>query len=1074
MSYKNSVRGRGLRRTALVLALGACFATGVAFAQSNTTGTIFGQAEPGTTIVLQNVNTGATRSVQVDSSGRYRTPPLQVGTYRVVMQRDGADVASRDNVPVTISGGSEVSFGGNTDAQVLEGISVVASALPAIDVSSVDSRTVLTSEQLAKIPVARNSVSAALLAPGVVRGDSRFGNNVLAMGGSGISENSYSINGYNITNPQTNETFFEMPFGAIDQQQVLTGGLGAEFGHSTGGAINIVGKHGTNKWEGGFRVDWAPSAGRAGTRNLYYPENPDAGSLADGPGPYGHGGAGITEPFKSNGKLRGYRNDNNSTQTVYSAWLGGPLIDDRLFFYAAADFSKTDSHSVGAAATYSEVTGDFNSPKSPTGWNEAESKGNKWYAKLDWNITDNHILEFTGVGDKSTRDDKYYEFDYTTLKHGAYSEGTDGRTKSTNKLYMGKYTGYLTDNLTLTALYGHSETQEPNLSDLVLLPQIRIASGGSAPPQSTIDAVGNHRYDQPETYHDYDSWDKTDGWRVDLEYRIGDHSLRGGVDRQTLKSSTGTELAGETALGEGPVVGDNTTNQWGGQWAYIVDLTGGDYPAGNIQRILLRQGGDYKMDLNAYYLEDNWQITDRWLAYIGLRNESFANYNSFGKKFMEQKNQWAPRLGLAWDVNGDSSLKIYANAGRYFLALPNGVAVRGAGGSLYTTQIFGFDHVDPSTGLPVGLDPLTGAESANAEFGQPRDPKTARIADLKSHYQDEFILGFDKSLGSDWTVGARATYRILKAQVDDTGDGKPVCRFMEANGLFIDQYTDLQDCYDNIPFPGVIFNPGRGADFYTAPYYDEDDNVDVNRLIHVKLTADELGMPKPKRKYAAFNAYLEHPFNGTWYGRLDYTWSHSYGNTEGQIKSDIAQGDVAASQDWDFADFMFYANGNLPNDRRHQVRAFGYWQLTPEWMLSSTILANSGRPKNCIGPWVKDPETGLYTDPDGYMSRNGASGAFHMCYGEPSPRGSLGTLPWTYTMDLGVQWRPAFAGNNLSFNLNVFNVFNQQRTITVNETSVGGAVTGTSGGSPNNMYQGVLATSPPRYTRLSMQYDFSL
>lgn len=73
-----------------------------------------------------------------------------------------------------------------------------------------------------------------------------------------------------------------------------------------------------------------------------------------------------------------------------------------------------------------------------------------------------------------------------------------------------------------------------------------------------------------------------------------------------------------------------------------------------------------------------------------------------------------------------------------------------------------------------------------------------------------------------------------------------------------------------------------------------------------------------------------------------------------------------------------------------------------------------------------------------------------------------------------MQYSPNFAKNKLTFAANVFNVFDQQRTITINETSVGGAVTPTSGGQPNNLYQTTLQTSPGRYVRLSATYEFSL
>lgn len=162
---------------------------------------------------------------------------------------------------------------------------------------------------------------------------------------------------------------------------------------------------------------------------------------------------------------------------------------------------------------------------------------------------------------------------------------------------------------------------------------------------------------------------------------------------------------------------------------------------------------------------------------------------------------------------------------------------------------------------------------------------------------------------------------------------------------------------------------------------------------------------------------------------------------------------------------MQFANGNLPNDRRHQLRAFGYWQVTPEWMLSGTLTANSGRPKNCLGAWWPNAN-GKDTDPSGYMTSNGI-GAYHVCYGKVSPRGAVGTLPWTYQLDLGVSYRPAFADHKLAFELNVFNVTNSQKTTTINESSTDGLNTA------NTIYGGTLGYTPPRYVRLGVKYDFS-
>ena len=68
------------------------------------------------------------------------------------------------------------------------------------------------------------------------------------------------------------------------------------------------------------------------------------------------------------------------------------------------------------------------------------------------------------------------------------------------------------------------------------------------------------------------------------------------------------------------------------------------------------------------------------------------------------------------------------------------------------------------------------------------------------------------------------------------------------------------------------------------------------------LTTEQLGFPKLKRKYVAVDLFAEHMFNNNWYGKLEYTWSRNFGNTEGQLLSDIdvgsgGQSDVSQTQD---------------------------------------------------------------------------------------------------------------------------------------------------------------------------------
>ncbi len=150
MSNSKTLTTLQLRRTALALSLGLGLGLGGtdALAQQ-ASGSIFGQVsgQHGNTVTIRNMDTGFERSIPVDSAGRYRVTSLPIGTYTVTLQNNGQAVSARENVLVNIAGGVEVSFGSAAGARNLEGVSVVASALPSIDVSSVDTKTVFTASE---------------------------------------------------------------------------------------------------------------------------------------------------------------------------------------------------------------------------------------------------------------------------------------------------------------------------------------------------------------------------------------------------------------------------------------------------------------------------------------------------------------------------------------------------------------------------------------------------------------------------------------------------------------------------------------------------------------------------------------------------------------------------------------------------------------------------------------------------------------------------------------------------------------------------------------------------------------
>ena len=82
-----------------------------------------------------------------------------------------------------------------------------------------------------------------------------------------------------------------------------------------------------------------------------------------------------------------------------------------------------------------------------------------------------------------------------------------------------------------------------------------------------------------------------------------------------------------------------------------------------VRRQYYTQLAKVKTEQEAQYVEDRWQVADNVLLSIGLRNEQFTNYTGSNEAYIRQRHQLAPRLGAAWDVHGDSSLKLFGNAG---------------------------------------------------------------------------------------------------------------------------------------------------------------------------------------------------------------------------------------------------------------------------------------------------------------------------------------------------------------------------------------------------------------------------
>ena len=308
--------------------------------------------------------------------------------------------------------------------------------------------------------------------------------------------------------------------------------------------------------------------------------------------------------------------------------------------------------------------------------------------------------------------------------------------------------------------------------------------------------------------------------------------------------------------------------------------------------------------------------------------------------------------------------------------------------------------------------------------------------------QDEITLGFEKAYSPNLNFGAKATYRRLASTIDDFCDQRPFDKWA----------ADPKHKVDTSNWGGfscASFNPGEANSFLV------DFAGTGKNLTRVDLSAADLGFEKAQRTYTALDLFVEHPYRNGWYGKLNYTWSRSTGNTEGQTLSDVAQTDVSATQTWDHYEIMRYANGLLPNNRTHQIKAFGFYDLTKEITVGGNLLLAAGRPKNCLGSYPDALQTPGFPD---YGS------AYHYCNGVPSPRGSIGTLPWDFKLDMNIAYKPE-ALKGVTFKVDVFNLLNRQTAQTIDETY------NLDSSTVSPTYGRVISYTAPRSVRLTLEYN---
>jgi hypothetical protein len=316
MAFRSSFRSISMLVLCAVMVLGTCGALrlnaqAVGATLSGTVTDQSGSVIPNAAVAILNTATGETRSVSANADGLYSAPNLQPGTYTVTITAAGFSKAVQNNVTLTV-GGSQVLNVAMQVGQASQTVEVTAEA-PQVNLTNAEIGALTTEAAIKELPLNGRSWSdLANLTTGVyqlhtqpnLESRDRFTRGYglqLSISGSRPQQNNYRVDGVSINDPGNGGPGSVLGTNsgvdAIAEFSVLTTNYSTEYGRASGGIINATTKSGTNQFHG---------TGYEFLRNSWL----DAPNFFDPNG--------VTPPFRRN---------------QFGASAGGPIIKNKTFVF---------------------------------------------------------------------------------------------------------------------------------------------------------------------------------------------------------------------------------------------------------------------------------------------------------------------------------------------------------------------------------------------------------------------------------------------------------------------------------------------------------------------------------------------------------------------------------------------------------------------------------------------------------------------------------------------------------------------------------------------------------------------
>jgi outer membrane receptor protein involved in Fe transport len=583
-----------------------------------------GAALPGVTVEATNTQTGLNRSVVTEGDGTYTIPLLPPGTYRVSAALEGLGNAQKDSATVLLGTATKVDL--SIRPQVSETITVTADT-PVVDTTESASSEAVTQNEIENLPIlGRDFKDLVLLTPGVA---TAFGGRVSLVGARGTAVD------YNIDGANANSDFFAEERGgtaapyvfsqaAIREFQVIRNTYSAEYARGGGGTMNAVTKSGTNDIEGEVFFyhrdeEWADQREGENFDEFFEPRNADQ----------------------------------------YGFALGGPIMRDRLFYFLNADFQKIsepfNSTDFRTSSTFAALPADVQTSvvsrlEQLTGHSldeefryDTREDQQTWLAKADFNSGSNHHFNVRW---------NYSDFNnFPSESSGTLSN--QGDEYNTVNSYVGQADSVFSPNLYNFALVQYSVEERP-INPLGSFPSVTI--GGLA--QSGNVFFGQRDFLPNRT--DEEKWEIKDT----LTYSLGDHQIKGGFNYLTVDI---LNLFARNRAG-------NFTFQNPAQF-----LAG--TPSQFQQGFGPRPATTFDFQQWGAFVMDTWRPTPKLTLDLGLRydfmsmpppvtNVYEAVAPELDDNFVEDTDNFAPRLGFAYDLMGNGNSVLRGGVGKYYTPMP--------------------------------------------------------------------------------------------------------------------------------------------------------------------------------------------------------------------------------------------------------------------------------------------------------------------------------------------------------------------------------------------------------------------